>query len=381
MNLQDEKKLLLLCARPRTTDKERKELIHHLVKTKPDWEKVADLAASQGTAPLLYFNLKDIKGYAPVPGDVMDKLKSAYLGNAARNMYLYSKLQKVVRALDEHGVDVMVLKGAALAGTVYPDIGLRTMADIDLLVKHEHLDRVRDIMSGLDYEAQTEAGPEEWYRKKHFHLPVYLHKEKSTAIEIHWHITQDPEGIDIGKWWERAGKAELHGVRALIPSPEDMVFHLCLHLHQESTIEKAALRGLCDIAGTLRYYEKEIDWTLFCEEVSRCNIARQVYAVLFLVKKHLHGDDLSLPRLKPEMGDGKFTALLEQLMLGPETVSYGPFLRFLTARTFWKKAHILFTALFPSREEMSGRYGASPCSLKTHYHYLSRPVELFAKYR
>jgi len=49
----------------------------------------------------------------------------------ARN---YAELGQLLRSLKDRGVEVIVLKGAALAETVWKNIALRPMADMDLLV-------------------------------------------------------------------------------------------------------------------------------------------------------------------------------------------------------------------------------------------------------
>ena len=54
-------------------------------------------------------------------------------------------------ALTREGLPVVVLKGAALAELVYQHIGLRTMADVDLLVEKKNLDKAGSILERLGY--------------------------------------------------------------------------------------------------------------------------------------------------------------------------------------------------------------------------------------
>jgi hypothetical protein len=57
------------------------------------------------------------------------------LYSALRNMRRCHELSKVLRILQNDGIPVIVLKGAALAEVVYGNIALRSMSDVDLLVK------------------------------------------------------------------------------------------------------------------------------------------------------------------------------------------------------------------------------------------------------
>src|SRR4051812_7819301 len=51
-------------------------------------------------------------------------------------------LATVSRALTAEGLDALLVKGAALALTVYPDAAARPMGDVDLLVRRADHDRI-----------------------------------------------------------------------------------------------------------------------------------------------------------------------------------------------------------------------------------------------
>ena len=378
MNLSNENRLLILCARNGITG-DKPEEINSLLSLRIKWDEFLNNAVSQGIAPLVYKSLKDIPEKACVPEEVMNKLKIAYHGNVARNMYLYSELERILQVLNGKEIEVMILKGAALADAVYGDIGLRVMGDIDLLVKEECLPRVMEIMSDLNYETQRHCKPEEWYSTNHFHLPPFIHKEKSIVVEIHWKVAQDSLGIDVDKWWGRARNIRLGETSVLIPSPEDMILHICLNLYHGS-YQRAVLRGLCDIAETLRYFSKEINRDEFYDIVRQSEIDRPVYSLLFLVRKYFDGSNQLLPRLEAGHADLKFSAILERIIFGPWNVSHSVFMRTLSAETKWEKAKMVFTDIFPSQEKMSERYSIHPGSLKVYFYYAYRPFELIVKY-
>lgn len=331
MKLSNENRLLILAARKRSFE-DNPEEINSLLSCQIKWDELLNTAFSQGIAPLVYKSLKDIPEKAHVPEDVMGKLKMAYHGNVARNMYLYSELELILRAFDEKGIEVMLLKGIALAGTVYGDIGLREMGDIDLLVKEEHLPLAKTIMSELNYEMQRNGRTEEWYRANHFHLPPFVHKEKSIVVEIHWKVAQDSVGINVNNWWERAKGLKWEKTSLLITAPEDMMLHICLSLYHGS-YKKMALRGLCDINHTIRFFSEEINWKLFHETVSRSRIARPVYSLLFLVRKFFDNDDHLLSWIEQWPVDLKFAAMVEKIIFTPESEHYALFMRSLTADT------------------------------------------------
>src|SRR5882724_9901509 len=163
MSLSSENKLLLYCAQTKVTEYTLNE-INSIISLPLNWQEVLKSASWHGVAPLVYHNLKSISG---IPQEVMDQLKGAYCGNIARNMYLYAELRRILEGFREKGLNVIVLKGAALAQSVYGDIGLRPMGDIDLLVRKEDLDCAEQIMSTLGYSTCMDIKSQEWYRHNH----------------------------------------------------------------------------------------------------------------------------------------------------------------------------------------------------------------------
>ena len=64
-------------------------------------------------------------------------MRSIYYNSAARNMRLYKQLENFLDKFATEKIPVIMLKGAHLAWTVYPNMALRPMADVDLLVRNE----------------------------------------------------------------------------------------------------------------------------------------------------------------------------------------------------------------------------------------------------
>lgn len=74
-----------------------------------------------------------------------------YFDKLRRNTLLFRKLDRILGILGEAGIKMVVLKNAALANSVYEDIGLRWMTDLDLLLPAERLYGALEIASGIGY--------------------------------------------------------------------------------------------------------------------------------------------------------------------------------------------------------------------------------------
>ncbi len=381
LNLSNENKVLLYCSQT-TIPEDRAAHLNDLLSRPLNWEFIADAAFSQNIAQLLYKNVKGLPDSHLIPSRVMEKLKKGYHRNTARNMYLYGELRNIADAFRNAGLEVVALKGVALAGMVYRDVGLRPMMDIDLLVRKDDIELAQRIMADLHYTMAVKYKSEQWFREKHFHLPPYRHREKPVVVEIHWHVTENVSDVDMQKWWERAENKNLMGCRIKVLSPEDMLVHLCIHLYDHGYANAFVLRGLCDIYETLRHFEAEIDWELLRSQTKKQGIEKKVHSMLYLVQSFYDQSGRSPGMIKLQGVDHHLLGMLVKSLFAEDAKgrmnSY--LLKSMFYDGFLKKARYLLPKIFPSRKEMSMRYPISHLSRMMLFYYLLHPFHLMAKY-
>ncbi len=76
------------------------------------------------------------------------------------NLQILDELEKLTARFSQQGIPVVALKGICFALTIYPDIGMRPMVDLDLLVPASRLAEAIQIAYDLGYEkAVPEATP------------------------------------------------------------------------------------------------------------------------------------------------------------------------------------------------------------------------------
>jgi hypothetical protein len=99
---------------------------------------------------------------------------------------LLRELAIVLNACQRHSIQVLVLKGAALAETVYKDIALRPMSDVDLLVKPAQLAQTRHLLATLGFVLmglEMHTGYTEEFRSEETWCKVGA---VEVAIDLHW---------------------------------------------------------------------------------------------------------------------------------------------------------------------------------------------------
>ncbi len=224
-----------------------------------DWQRVAAIACQNRVAPLVYPVLRRLE----LPSDAqpaLEVLRRVYVATAARNAVLFGALRTVLEALSEERVPVIVLKGAALAETVYPDRAMRPMSDIDLLIRKEDLEGAERQLRRVGYEVAHDPETREELRSRHHHWVFRSARPGAVGIPIELHWNLDPPGgpvaWDVGALFERATPVPPAG--ALVLGPEDLLLHLGLHLCRHRF--NGGVIALCDIAAVVAHYEGRLDW-------------------------------------------------------------------------------------------------------------------------
>ena len=187
-------------------------------------EDLVDDARREGLVGMLHGNLKQAELLDQIEPAARDELAATYRRNAALNLKRLVDLEQILPRLERAGIDVFVLKGAALLHTLYDDPGLRSMTDIDLLVAAGRRVALTDIL--------TEAG----YRQAPFYPGTF--SNGVTILDVHNHLL-DAERIRSRADIIAAGQdillAEARTLQVgsstarTLGAPQEILY-LCLHL-------------------------------------------------------------------------------------------------------------------------------------------------------
>jgi hypothetical protein len=280
-----ESRALLSCL---ATNRTAQQILSDITDPQLSWEKLFDVACQLGVGPLLYVRLGELGLRDKIPVDVARRIKEECFSSQARNMKVYAELKTVLAALSWEGLSVVVLKGAALAELVYRHIGLRTMADVDLLVERKNLDKAGAILERLGFLPYEGYRDKQWYTEHHHHMVPYVSSDGSMTIEVHWHIIERTALIDlpIDQLWARAQSVRIASVPCLALSVEHMLLHVALHLSSPNRF-LGQLRGLYDVAELLRRFGHELNWAELLRVAALADAHKYLYVVLCLVRDAL----------------------------------------------------------------------------------------------
>lgn len=265
------REVLLLCTTA-SVSSERKEKISQLLAKTIDWVYLLDLAEFHGVAPLIIHNLVTNSLDSQVPQPHLERLNQIYNNTLYRNVILSAELENVLSVFRQHGIAAITLKGTILAEHLYGNPGLRTIVDIDILVKPEELPLANSLLLEMGYRQSVPSLG--W--DHHFHeAPFYKQAQFPLFIELHWNM-DDPKLVTIPQEeiWNRAQPIQVQGETTKGLSPEDNILFLSNHLTKQ---EDQLLKNLCDITELIKKYNGVLDWDYIIDSAHSWGIEAAVY--------------------------------------------------------------------------------------------------------
>jgi hypothetical protein len=248
-----EQQLLLLIARQQL-DEETQIGLRDLVESSLDWKLVYESAQQHGLLPLLYRHLVSACRES-IPSEFLQTLQQEFESNNKRNLGMMQQLLKLLALFQANRIDVITLKGPLLAERVYGDLGLRTVADIDLLIRENEFDSVRALLQQAGYLMEPQLRPEQIERHLEFHCEIqFVHSELDVVVDLHWALAPQTfsGALETAEVFRRKQQIMIAGKEVDILSREDELLFLSMHAakHYWSQLEWFAA-----IAELLRHSE------------------------------------------------------------------------------------------------------------------------------
>jgi len=197
------------------------------------WSKVLSLLKSHWILPLLYWQIGTLQPELRPPEDVLLKMRKSFLVSRVRCFHMEKQLSKIIKAFHDGGIRPLVLKGPALALSIYPDPAIRPSSDLDLLVLPEHMLRARDILEQLDYKGLGKRfeNCKDFYSEETF-VPQ-KDKRENRVIELHWDLhsfTGISREVKLEDLFQRAMKIEKSGLTFETLDPVDTLIHRAINM-------------------------------------------------------------------------------------------------------------------------------------------------------
>ncbi len=206
-----------------------------------DWQRIYDLASKHGIVNIVAYGLKK-GGY-----DMDPSVKALFMKKMYENVIVDEnqsyEAKKLLAEFDRRGVSCMPLKGFELK-PLYPSGDMRSMSDLDILIKAEELSKIREIMADLGYSFEYESNHEYAFKKPPC-MFVELHKSLVPSYN-------DDLYAYYGDGWKFAKKTDsfIHKM-----STEDCFIYLIVHFAKHYRDAGSGIKSVTDI----RLYKEKMN--------------------------------------------------------------------------------------------------------------------------
>jgi hypothetical protein len=226
------------------------------------WETLVRRAEAHGLAPLLHSHLREAG--VTLPGASATQLIGLVAYHRRVSLAQGRALGEALDKLDAAGIRPLVLKGASLARTVYPDPALRPMGDLDLLLPP---DTIGDAVSALGRCGFAEPPqPHSRLAPKHRVL-TRTSNGVAVNVELHFRFGSPVAGTrpDSRDEWSQlndtARTIDVLGRAGAALGPTECLRHLAHHVAAHADVfTPLRLIWMCDIVGWAEMFGDKIDW-------------------------------------------------------------------------------------------------------------------------
>ena len=249
-----------------------------------DWDEVVKFITFHSLFPAFYDRLITLK-IKDIPSQVLSYLKSLYLLNLKRCLFLEEELFKVLDSLGSAGIPAIPLKGIILSRLLYGDIALRQApCDMDILIPYDKIDKTEKNLLSLGYSftmKEEQINLTHKYRKE-ITLQKNLHGF-NLAIDLHWdfHEKFHDNYTHAGSFLENSEVLTIDNHRILFPLWEELL--LFLSTASIARFEFVTLKYIQDIHCLIN--GKEINWEKLIQKSKLIRLDHLLYFSLKITKE------------------------------------------------------------------------------------------------
>jgi hypothetical protein len=216
----------------------------------PDWERIIAFALAENAVTVLNARMNTLPR-GVVPADARERVARLALIWNFKLRLLERRLVESLAVLARADIEVVLLKGAALALTTYRGFVDRPMADIDLVVDAAKARRAWDLMLQTGWICDTSEHAEAAWTNHH-HLPP-LSDTSGSALRLEIHIApiagDHPFAMDFQDLRASSQELTIGGQRVRVPAAQFLAVHACIHFAWSHRFAGGRLNVFRDLAA------------------------------------------------------------------------------------------------------------------------------------
>lgn len=268
---------LLLCCSRSKIDEPTRIKIKKILSEKFYWNFLIEIATKHKLLPLLYYHLNTINDES-IPTEIIISLRNSFQANTQRNLLLTSELLKILNIFKKHKINAIPLKGPLLATFAYGTFGLRTIADLDIIVQPSDFLTAKNLLIQNKYQEGINN------KIKNKQQGSYINIISSVCVDLHYNFAPINQAVSVEttSFFNDLQLISIANNQINIFSTENLILYLCLEGSKEYWRK---LNRLCDLASIIENYN--FDWDLLITRAEGLGKERVLFLGIFLIKEIL----------------------------------------------------------------------------------------------
>ena len=331
------------------------ELLSNYIYGKPpeyndeiSWDKIFNIAHKHSLSGVIYNMFKKQEKISNISKSLIAKEQVNYWTQIQKSINNDYEMKKVLETLSLKEIPHVLMKGYIIKN-LYPDPDLRSMGDIDFLVKEEDIDKVHEVLvTLLGYEHLKTVRAVRNYGKVGINLEVHtsiFYDDISEKIDYQGYFSRAWDNVILKEGnFTYEFNIEYHLIF--------LIAHLAKHLYNEG----CGVRMFLDIALYIKHYKDEFDWDYFWKEINKIELEKFTKNIFCLCsywfKVETKEENLYLEEdffeniTKYVLNSGTFGKTVENDMLN----------RYRREKENPKKKNTNFAMIFPKTEVLANEF-------------------------
>lgn len=263
-----EEQLMWRCARVTLTPADLAEVAALGARLdEPAWERMVALAEANGVGNLLFTHIAAAGLLSRAPERAITRLRQSYGSVIVATRRMELALARLLPRLYDAQGPVIIVKGITLSRSLYGNVALRPISDIDILARPERAPRWIAALRAVGFEPV--AGKSQRLSKHVLRFrEMQFQNASGQVVEMHVNVCRYPDyqrAFPPGEVWSRARPLEGMNGHALRLAPADELCFLCMHYAVQHQIGR--LIWLVDVTEIVSRVPDKQSWAALVDNI------------------------------------------------------------------------------------------------------------------
>ena len=229
-----------------------------------DWDELFQLAASHSVSGIVYHQCSEV-----FPESIKRKYLKPYLSNVFYSIQREKSTAELIQKLERENISAVYIKGSVFRDH-YPVQSLRSMGDIDIVIRHEDRNRVDQILKeemGYDCFVDNHAVWTYWKGNLYFEVHDHMfYEDLANKIDYRGYFDQ---------LWDHCHNAPVFGTEAstlYVPDEDFHLLYLMAHTAKHIMNAGSGFRAYLDMVLMVRNCANQLDWKHISEELDKLKL-------------------------------------------------------------------------------------------------------------